>query len=118
MAHPFSPDPDVEAQLNSVSEIWPMVINPPPNLPPPPSIDTAPPKLPISADPQPQATDAHQHHIGNPPALVIHKSCGVRSPCCLISCNLTRVPDEKHALLGWAVVDVPHRGREAGHRSN
>lgn len=68
MAHPFSPDPDVEAQLNSVSEIWPMVINPPPNLPPPPSIDTAPPKLPISADPQPQATDAHQHHIGNPPA--------------------------------------------------
>lgn len=92
MASPLaspSPDPDIEAQLNSVSEAQPpTIINPPPNFLPPPSIDTAPPELPISADPQPQATDAHQNHIGNPPAQESGNSQDLRGTFALLSHNL------------------------------
>ena len=63
MASP-SADSDIEAQINSVSET-----QPPTNINPPPTTDTATPQLPSSAVPQAQAqaTNTDHHHNRNPP---------------------------------------------------
>jgi hypothetical protein len=62
MASP-SPDLDIEAQTNSVTE--PAII---PDPLPLPATNTANPQLPTTPDPQPQATNTKQYHNENAPA--------------------------------------------------
>jgi len=62
MASP-SVGPDIEAQINALTEAQPAHI-----ANPPPTTNTANPQLPTSADPQPHASNTNQHHNGNGPA--------------------------------------------------
>lgn len=61
MASP-SVDPDIEAQINTVTGTQPAII---PNPPPP---NTANLQLPTTSDPRPQTTNTNEHHGGNAPA--------------------------------------------------
>ena len=68
MASP-SIGPDIEAQINSVMEIQPTIMEPDPL--PQPTANTATPQLPTSAVPQSQIPNVNQHHNGNSPAQQI-----------------------------------------------
>jgi hypothetical protein len=106
MASP-SVDPDIEAQVNSVTETQPPIIpNPPPttNAADPLAEQVAEPQLPTTADAdaQLQDTNNNQGQYGSPPVQQppdnpqVQRGMLTLATLTVASSNLIRVPDENH----------------------